>query len=242
MRTRFFEMLAHKCAPYVTAIYSELHSCLVKGSIMTKRRLYRITMMVIGVYTVAILLGGVIRICDARQDLAIYSTYKDLLPLIIAIPAAYLAYSFQRRSSYVQALRAYWSLLVRAVQGAYGYTLSNQPTYEQWSRVLIDLGVAIDEARGVFNNLPVPGKPEGWYPFEPIKEIYRDIQFVRYGADVTDVQLRDLHERIDERWRLVRAELLREFDRDVPTFHFAWYTRLAGAAKDQQQARGLSNA
>lgn len=199
---------------------------------MTKRQLQRITFTVISIYFMAILLGVVLRFCDSGPEWLIYSTYKDLLPLVIAIPAAYLAFSFQRRGSYFQALRAYWSLLVRAVQGAYSYTNQPQPSFEQYSKVLTDLSVVIDEARGIFENLPVRGKPLGWYPFEPIKEIHKDLHSLGYGESVTAEKLEALRGRIKRRWKLVRAELLREFDRDVPTYHYTWYTNLSA---EQQQ-------
>jgi hypothetical protein len=194
---------------------------------MTKQQLQRITLAVIGIYLMAIILGIILRLCDSGPEWLLYSTYKDLIPLVIAIPAAYLAYSFQRRGSYVQALRAYWSLLVRAVQGAYSYTNQSQPSFDQYSKVLTDLSVVIDEARGIFENLPVRGKPVGWYPFEPIKEIRRDLYNLGYGEAVTAEKLDALRSRIDRRWKLVRKELLREFDRDVPTHHYTWYTNLS---------------
>jgi hypothetical protein len=194
---------------------------------MTKQQLQRITLAVIGIYLMAIILGIILRLCDSGPEWLLYSTYKDLIPLVIAIPAAYLAYSFQRRGSYVQALRAYWSLLVRAVQGAYSYTNQSQPSFDEYSQVLTDLSVVIDEARGIFENLPVRGKPVGWYPFEPIKEIRRDLYNLGYGEAVTAEKLDALRSRIDRRWKLVRKELLREFDRDVPTHHYTWYTNLS---------------
>jgi hypothetical protein len=195
--------------------------------LMTKRQLQRITLAVIGIYFVAILLGCLLRLCDSGPDWLIYSTYKDLIPLVIAIPAAYLVFSFQRRSSYVQALRAYWSLLVRAVQGAYSYTYQPHPSFEQYSKVLMELSVAIDEARGIFENLPVRGHPAGWYPFEPIKEIHQDLRTLGYAESATAEKLDALRGRIARRWKLVRTELLREFDRDVPEHHYSWYTNLS---------------
>jgi hypothetical protein len=46
----------------------------------------------------------------------VYATFKDLIPFVIAIPAAWLAFCFQRRASYIQQLRAFWSDLVEVVQ------------------------------------------------------------------------------------------------------------------------------
>jgi len=153
--------------------------------IMTKKKLQRLTLATMGIYVAAIVIGVILRFVDSEPGWIIYSTYKDLIPLVIAIPAAYLAFSFQRRSAYVQALRAYWSLLVRAVQGAYSYSLAENPSFALYSKTLTDLRVAIDEARGIFEDLPATGKPTGWYPFEPIKEIHHDIRDIGYGETVT---------------------------------------------------------
>jgi hypothetical protein len=194
---------------------------------MTKNQLNQITLVVIAIYAVAIIVGIALRVFDSPPDWIAYSTYKDLLPLIIAIPAAYLAFSFQRRGAYAQALRGYWSLLVRAVQGAYIYTYLDKPTQEQYSRALLDLRIAIDEARGIFQNLPVRKNPNGWYPFEPIREIHNDLEKVGYGGKASKMALGKLRSRIAQRWRLVRIELLREFDRDIPTYHYTWYSNLS---------------
>jgi hypothetical protein len=205
---------------------------------MTKRRLQRITLGVIGIYLLAILLGVVFRLLDSGPDWLIYSTYKDIIPLVIAIPAAYLAFSFQRRGSYMQSLRGYWSLLVRAVQGAQSYTYLPQPSFEQYSKVLTDLSVVIDEGRGIFENLPSRGGAAGWYPFEPIKEMHKDLRDFGYGESATTKNPKALRGRIKMRWKLVRAELLREFDRDVPTHHYTWYTSLPAELEqaDAQQS------
>ena len=199
---------------------------------MTKYRLNQITLMVIAIYAAAIVTGIALRVIDNPPDWIAYSTYKDLLPLIIAIPAAYLAFSFQRRGAYAQALRGYWSFLVRAVQGAYIYTYLEKPTQEQYFRALLDLRIAIDEARGIFKNLPVSERPNGWYPFEPIREIHNDLQSVGYGEKASEQVLGNLRLRIEKRWKLVRIELLREFDTDIPTYHFTWYTNLSEKLPD----------
>lgn len=195
---------------------------------MTRRRLFHVTLAVMAVYTVALLAGVLLRVYDRPPDWLIYETYKDLLPLVIAIPAAYLAFAFQRRGAYAEALREYWSSLVRTIRGACAYTRLAAPTEEQYLGVLRELSIAIDEARGVFKNLPVPGRPDGWYPFEPVKEIHDDLRDVGFGPAVTPEQLAALRGRIEARWKLVRDEMLREFDRDVPTHHYTWYTNLAG--------------
>jgi len=70
----------------------------------------------------AICAGVLIRYFRPNPNDLIYSTFKDLLPFLIAAPAAWLGYCFQRRSSYLQALRGLFGDLVRAANGAVEYT------------------------------------------------------------------------------------------------------------------------
>jgi hypothetical protein len=117
---------------------------------MTQRSLFRRTLGVIAVYAVAIGLGIYLRVIYPGPASLAYETYKDLIPLIIAMPAAYLAFAFQRRTSYVQALRALWSTMVTAVQGARTYVRTDTPTRELYDQTLAGLSIAIEEARAVF--------------------------------------------------------------------------------------------
>src|SRR4029079_5856379 len=104
---------------------------------------------------------------DKGKESIEYAAFKDLIPLVIAIPAAYLAFCFQRRNSYLQALRSLWSNMVGAVQAARTYTYTPEPSRELYSETLGKLGMVIEEVRGVFKNIPAKGSPVGWYPFEP---------------------------------------------------------------------------
>lgn len=177
-------------------------------------------------YVAAIAVGVALRINDSKDGI-IYSTYKDLLPLIIAVPAAYLAYSFQRRNGYVQALRKLWSDLIAAVQSARTYTYAPSPTYEQYAETIAKLSIVIEEARGVFCNIKATGTTDGWYPFEPIKEIHDDIRDLGYGEKISSTAQKQVRDDINKRWKLVRTQLLREYDRYVPTYHYTWYTKLS---------------
>jgi hypothetical protein len=139
---------------------------------MTRIHLRRILIGVIFVYALALALAVLLRRPFADAPSGYYSAYKDLIPLVIAIPA-YLAFAFQRRGSYLQALRTVWEHMVGAVAGALTYTETDAPSQELQLQTMGKLSVVIEEVRGVFRNVPAPGAPEGWYPFEPVKQIYR---------------------------------------------------------------------
>lgn len=190
---------------------------------MTKRQLFIWFLAASIVYLLAVIAGVSIRIYDTTPDLAIYSTYKDMIPFIIAIPAAWLGYCLQRRSSYLQQLRILWSTLVKAVQKANQYTYIENPTRDQYSETLCSLSAAIEETRGVFKNLDEKANKIGLFPFEPIKDIFGLISDLDCDKQLTTVERKEKRDKIYALWADMRKELLKEFDREVPTFsHTHW--------------------
>jgi hypothetical protein len=89
--------------------------------------------------------------------------------------------------------------------------------------VLVKLSAAIEEVRGVFKNVPAQGAPDGWYPFEPVKQIYEEVRQLGHGAAATAARRAAARAQIYDMWKRSRAQLLTEFDRDTPTHHHATY-------------------
>jgi len=197
----------------------------VEAREMTRIHLRWILGSVIAVYGFALALGIFLRRPFDAAPSGYYSAYKDLMPLVIAIPAAYLAFAFQRRGSYLQALRTVWEHMVGGIAGALTYTETESPSREQQLQVLGRLSVVIEEVRGVFKNVPVPGTPDGWYPFEPVKQIYQEIRDLGFGEQATSTARATARDRIYRMWKANRFHLLAEFDRDEPTHHHAQYAR-----------------
>lgn len=206
---------------------------------MTRRHLRRILSAVITVYATAFVAGVLLRFPYAEVESPYYKTFKDLLPVMIAIPAAYLAWAFQRRSSYVQALRALWTNMVGAVTSALAYTELRSPTEDQHIAVLTKLSVTIEEVRGVFTNVPVSTAPNGWYPFEPIKQIYQAVKDLGFANSATPEAKARTRAEVFRMWKDSRKQLLAEFDREMPTHHHAEYSSVGprhGAAAEFPKA------
>lgn len=175
------------------------------------------------VYFAAVILGIYLRIYDTTPNYVIYSTYKDMIPFIISIPAAWLGYCLQRRSSYLQQLRMLWSTLVKAVQKANQYTYIECPSRDQHSETLCCLSGAIEEIRGVFMNLGENNINIGLYPFEPVKDIFGLINDLGCNKQLSEDERKTTRDKIFALWSDMRKELLKEFDREVPTFsHTHW--------------------
>lgn len=199
---------------------------------MTKRSLRIRFQWVIAIYFAAIVAAIAIRIFDNTREAVVYSTYKDLIPLLIALPAAWLGYCLQRRNSYMQQLRSLWSKLVETIQHANQYTYLDSPTKEQHATSCQKISIAIDEIRGVFMNLGESSRGgyksgKGLYPFEPIKDIHKAVTAVGHGETATREALLALRKEIFRQWKMVRDELLKEFDREEPThFHSRYVTTI----------------
>src|SRR5262245_38460041 len=106
---------------------------------MTRRSLNRWIWLTIGVYLTVIAIGVMLRTLLPEKGDVVYATFKDLVPLAVAIPAAWLAYCFQRRSSYMQQLRILWSKLTLAIHDAIQYTHLTHPTQDQYAAVMKSL-------------------------------------------------------------------------------------------------------
>src|ERR1043165_2533496 len=134
---------------------------------MTKRRL---TASVVGevIYLVAYAIAAAW--AHACAPTSIYVVIKDCVAVAVAVPAAILAGIFQRRNSYLQALRDYWTQIIPAVQASLQYTFESAPTQAQFATVYVGLSSAIDITRSVFANVRT-GHRSGLYPFENLKDI-----------------------------------------------------------------------
>jgi hypothetical protein len=190
---------------------------------MTRKHLRWVLILVVAIYSMALLLALWLRSPLSSDDSSYYRTYKDILPLIIAIPAAYLAFAFQRRGSYLQALRSLWSQLVGAISAALVYTETENPTKDQYLAALMKLSLAIEEVRGVFLNVPNEAEADGWYPFEPVKQIRQLILDLGHGEAATPEKRAAVNLKIYKMWKSSRNQLLAEFDREIPTHQHAEY-------------------
>jgi hypothetical protein len=190
---------------------------------MTRRRLSRVTRTVAAVYGGAMLAGVVLRVAVPDAYAPVYQTYRDFIPLIIALPAAFLAQAFQRRAAYVQGLRAVWTDMVGAVAAALTYTELPTPSKDNYADVLRRLSAAIEAVRGFYANVPSGVPSSGWYPFEPVKQIREQIKALGFGDEATAERRSDAHDQIYDMWRRVRARFLAELEVEVPTHHHAAY-------------------
>ena len=173
----------------------------------------------------------------------------NLIPVSLALPAVGLAAAFQRRNSYLQALRDLWGRLVPAAQVAIQYTHLNDPGQSDFARTQFVLSSAIDELRSVFANVPAEGAPYGLYPYENLKDIRNAIAWLNFGPNFSQQKACLTRKCIVRLWQEMHEAMLREFDRDVPAEAISkyrhWNTSLAdllenGTLSEEDFALGRS--
>jgi len=193
---------------------------------VTRKTLALRVISVITLYLVVILVAVLLRLPMSASASSTYSLYKDVMPLLIAIPAAYLAYAFQRRNAYMQALRAVWGPLTESISAALMFADSSKPSLEQQSEVLRKLSRSIEEVRALYKNVPAASNQKGWYPFEPLKQIYQLLREVDPSKARMENERKHTVDSCYTMWRESREQFLVEFDREVPTYHHAEYSQL----------------
>lgn len=160
---------------------------------------------------------------SAESDVA-YDALKDSVGFLIAVPAAWLAYCFQARASYLGQLRSVWSYMIEGLQAAERYTFLEEPTAREYADARATISKAIDEVRGVFKNVENQRDTIGWYPFEPMKQMLREIESLGYGPGFKRTEAEKLRRELRKKyWDRMSRQFLKEIDRDHPTFHHSQY-------------------
>jgi hypothetical protein len=113
--------------------------------------------------------------------------------------------------------------MVSCVQEGIQYTFLTKPTEDQYAKALSRFSCVIEEVRGVFKNVGEAPGSIGLYPFEALKEIRRDVMKLGCGDKFAADQAPAARQAIIGRWKLLRERLLREFDRDFPTYPQSHY-------------------
>jgi len=157
-------------------------------------------------------------------------TYKDVIPLLTAFPAAVLAAVYQKRSSFLEQLRSTWSLLLDAFQDGIQFTHKTNPTDEDFSSLMKKLSIVTDDFRSLFKNIKEDLKSRensrkiGFYPLESLKDIQDLLTQYYFKKDFSDTSQKKVRKEITRLWKQLRIPLLKEFDRAQATYTDSPYT------------------
>ena len=143
---------------------------------MTKER-FRKQVVVVLVYNLA--LTAVLIALDPKGDWVL--RVRNALPLLIALPAAWLVECFRRRKAYNDEVSDLYKTVVEDVQCALRYTRRRDPTASEYYDALQKLSCSIDKLRAHFKNYKFEDYEPGLYPVEGLKTTYAWIEHLGGG-------------------------------------------------------------
>ena len=183
---------------------------------MTKKKLIRNIINISVFYVLIILTWIVAFLYEQEMPFHLYGLIKDILPILLTVPLAYLGFCFQRRSNFHNALRLLWSNLIHAVNKALLFVEYQNDSPAKLQEILLDLSKCIDEVRGVYFNVNESKTNKGFYPFESLKSIYSVVENLGQ-TEMNATQRKEALAQIKENWQIIRRTFLAEFDRSEPS-------------------------
>ncbi len=195
---------------------------------MNRSDLRRNIVLVVAIYGLWVIVGVASFLLDNRLGLdeqivptaqghihayQLFELYKEISPVIVLLPVAWVGFCFQRRIAFVNDLRVFWPGLVDAVQRAIEYTRRDSGDRAEFERTLTALRSRIDDARALFRRRRPIEEGTGKYPYEGITRMHDHFRDFGYCETVDRDTASAVRKEIVSQWQIVRGQLLREFDR-----------------------------
>lgn len=147
---------------------------------MTRRGL-GIWLALILIYIIClILLGLKLSNWGKTADLSQYRVFKDLVPLLLAVPAAWLGALFQKRTSFLTGARTLYESAIKTIHEVIEYTYLNPPQLSDYVAITKKIDITMDLLRGTFKD--VHEGTRYYYPFDTLGEIRHSLGELGYGA------------------------------------------------------------
>jgi hypothetical protein len=185
----------------------------------------------------------------ARLLVDAYEFLRDMSLLIATGGVAYIANIYQKRQSFIDALKQEWRDIIAAKSALFTYTQLEGPTTEQYLATFCKLSETIDNMRSVYQNVGETDDLIGLYPYAPLHDMRRALQTLdpRKSPD-PDADARALaRDAILQSFYALRETFLEELDLEEPDHPLlisggrrakvSGATGVARRAQDQQHAR-----
>jgi hypothetical protein len=152
--------------------------------------------------------------------LATYEYLKDMSLLIATGGVAYLSNVYQKRSSFIEALRQEWNEIIRAKSAVFAFTHIDAPSHAQYVDTFCAVSETIDNMRVVYRNVGETEDKIGLYPYAPLHDIRRALQTLDPrklpNASADDRKL--VRDAMLQAFYALRETFLEELDLDEPTY------------------------
>ena len=122
----------------------------------TLRRIYALLVVVLAVSFLAKIVHPVPLLGDTTLGRLLVDAYeflRDMSLLIATGGVAYIANVYQKRQSFIDALKEEWRDIIAAKSALFTYTQLERPTAEQYLATFCTLSETIDNMRSVYRNV-----------------------------------------------------------------------------------------
>ncbi len=150
---------------------------------------------------------------------ALYDYLKDMSLLIVTVAAAYLTHIFQKRSSFLDALREEWQDIIATKSALIAYCDRASPGADDYLSAFLRLSETIDNMRIVYRNVGETDELIGLYPFSPLHDMRRALQSIEPSAARAPglAERRLVREAVLQCFYAVREAFLDELDLEAPS-------------------------
>lgn len=148
----------------------------------------------------------------------VYEFLKDMALVFITVVAAYLASVFQKRHSFIEALREEWRDIIKAKSALFAFTQIEMPTQQDYVAAFCTISETIDNMRSVYKNVGETSRLVGLYPYEPLHDMRRALQTLepRKNPDASEEERRRVRNAVLRGWYALRERFLEELDLEPP--------------------------
>ena len=179
----------------------------------------------------------------------VYEYLRDMSLLIATGGVAYVANVYQKRASFIDALKEEWRDIIAAKSALFSYTQLERPSLDQYLAAFCKLSETIDNMRSVYRNVGETGDLIGIYPYVPLHDMRRALQTLDPRKNPNpDAEARNLaRDAILQSFYALRETFLEELDLEAPDHPLlisggrrskaSGATRAGRRAQERQQAQ-----
>ena len=187
----------------------------------TLRRVYATIIIVLAVSLVAKFVDHIPILNETGLRTALKDVYeylRDMSLLIATGGVAYVANVYQKRASFIDALKEEWRDIIAAKSAVFTYTQLDRPTLDQYLSAFCKLSETIDNMRSVYQNVGETGDLIGLYPYAPLHDMRRALQTLDpRKLPVPDADARNLaRDAVLQSFYALRENFLEELDLEEP--------------------------
>jgi hypothetical protein len=186
----------------------------------TLRRMYAVLGLVLALSLFAKFVDHIPGLKGSGLEAALKDVYeylKDMSLLIATGGVAYITNVFQKRSTFIEALKAEWQDIIATKSALFTYTQLEKPTLEQYLATFCRLSETIDNMRSVYRNVGETTALIGLYPYAPLHDMRRVLQTLDPRRGTMDAEARSLaRDAILQSFYALRENFLEELDLEEP--------------------------